>query len=906
MGTNETNYLVKLKAFLHDPVHKIWSFKNVKDDDITHKEVLEIKNIKFHEKIALELFKFIFPEDNLDDKKISNADRIASSLSRIVVSPQIGKEEYKKFFNEGENNELFETVQFIDPFRGREENIQNPEKHEEVKNFFENLGKLFNDNKDSEEKAKGIYLFLWRFLPDIFPWIEKHPADSRSPNHSIYDHLVQTSAITTCIENNDKPSFLLFTITPVQSFIATARKTSDLGAGSYFLSYLIYKAIEVIMEEFGPDNIIFPNLRGQPLVDKWLYEKYFKNVTEENKKDENNELDKYVFTKWKEEWDKLSSQDGNDFIAQKLSIANFPNRFLAIIPYSKAKEIAQKCKDNLKNIIEELISEYLDNNSSSETKSEIKKEIEKVKQNIINHITSYLKSYYVIVPFYQNDPNNIDIIIDEFKNLNGKNYLLETINIIKTYPYYKKANIGSVYSLLVELTEKFLVSRKMLKDFTIIPEQKGEKCHLCGEYDILDIDWSKLSLYYVNSTERLCGVCLFKRLLPDILKEKYKINAKYPSTSEMATVTYKKCLDKGKIDNFIRKFNETFQNKQKLPWSISVPALKDNTLFKIDGQWLMESSYRKEYLKKELGINIEENKLEEMRKFLKNNQINPPVYYAILAMDGDNMGKWLNGNYMPKVKELIHPKVADILERHSEKDKDLFTLLNSNHPMSPSFHNQFSRRLSEFALNYVRRVVEDEYYGKLIYAGGDDVLAFLPVEKAVDCGYKLNERFKEILGEKASISAGIVFVHHKYPLSIALEEVRDAEKLAKGQYNRNSVCIKYISGSGQSKVTGMKWEEKEFFDEVIKKYYIEELSSKFAYDFMEVVKEICPTNETINENTHYILTNELKRLYRHKLTKEKYDKEFEEKLIGQLNKFKNNYNSFGDLLIITRFGASLL
>jgi CRISPR-associated protein Cmr2 len=70
-------------------------------------------------------------------------------------------------------------------------------------------------------------------LPEIFPWINTHPADSRVPNHSIYDHIVQSAAIATCIEDSDYPSFLLFTLGPVQDFIAKAKKTSDLWAGSF-------------------------------------------------------------------------------------------------------------------------------------------------------------------------------------------------------------------------------------------------------------------------------------------------------------------------------------------------------------------------------------------------------------------------------------------------------------------------------------------------------------------------------------------------------------------------------------------------------------------------------------------------------------------------------------------------
>lgn len=873
-----TNYVLKLKALLHDPVHKIWSFSNVSGKEIKHKEVLDYPGRKWHEKVALDLFKFILEED-LDEEKVKKADQIASAFSRIVVAPNI-KEEIGRFDEETCIN--FDEALYFDPLKGQvEQPVGCPESHNNVVEIFEKVGDL--NFGSQEERAEFTFLFLWRFLPEIFPWVEKHPADSRAPNHSIYDHLVQTSAIVTCLDKEDKPSFLLFTLTPVQSFIATARKTSDLWAGSYLLSYLVFKSLEVIMDELGPDQIIFPNLRAQPFVDLWLFEKHFKNKN----------LDNRVFELWKNEWNKFIKGD-NEEISKKLSIANIPNRFLAIVPYGRAQKIAKDCEGKIKETIKELLNSFQND--------DIKPCIEVILQNIL----AFLKPYWVVVPFYNDSYTEVETIIEEYQNLVSDNELLEIIKNIKNHPYYTKtSNVGMCYSLLVELAEKFLASRKMIKNFDTIPPQRGEKCHLCGEYDILNIDWVKFFPYYVNKTERLCGLCLFKRILPEIIKKKFEIEVRYPSTSELPTVIHKKSLPHEKVHDFLNRYRNIFGNN--LIEGVSVPALKNNPLYHIDGQWLMESSYREQHIMEELGKEeINKEQLEEMRKFLRDNQINPPVYYAILAMDGDNMGKWLNGAFLPKVKDLIHPKVVNILEYYGKEDENLYSILNSNHPMSPSFHNLFSRRLSEFALNDVRRIVEDEYYGKLIYSGGDDILSFLPVEKAIDCAYRLNERFTEVIGKKASMSAGIVFVHHKYPLSNALREVRDAEKLAKGKYGRNSVCIKYISGSGQSRITGMKWQEKEFFNELIRKYNTDELSSKFAYDFMEVVEEINPTNETTNEKPHYILTNELKRLYRHKLTKEKYDKEFEEKLIEMLNKFKNNYNAFGEMLIIARFVASML
>lgn len=54
---------------------------------------------------------------------------------------------------------------------------------------------------------------------------------------------------------------LLFTITPVQSFIAEARKVSDLAAGSQLLSQLISDAMQYLIDRniSSEDDIIFPS-----------------------------------------------------------------------------------------------------------------------------------------------------------------------------------------------------------------------------------------------------------------------------------------------------------------------------------------------------------------------------------------------------------------------------------------------------------------------------------------------------------------------------------------------------------------------------------------------------------------------------------------------------------------------
>ncbi len=845
---------LKLKALLHDPIDKQYIMWELREK---------------HEEKAEKYFRNLIDE-SLKDENVHIADQIASAISRVIVAPNL----------EGDLKENFEKeslpsgeIKFIDPFSLRVENYGKPDNANEVMQFFENLGSC--TFRDQDERVKIYFLFLWRFLPEIFPWINTHPADSRAPNHSIYDHLVQTSAIVSALS---KPAFLLFTIGPVQEFISTARKASDLWAGSYILSYLTYKAIEVILEELGPDNVVYPNLLGNPLVDGWIYEKIRDTEI----------IEKFENEKWFNEF------RNNAHSEEHLTIANFPNRFLAIVPFDKAKNIGDECARRIIGELERWGDEII---CIDELKSlNIDKSISDV---IKSQLKNYFQIYYVYLPWFNSDRSDVQTILDEYRNLIGENEIYRVVELINQHSYYKPASVGVAYSLLCELTERFLASRKMYRDFGNIEEQAGEKCHLCGNYEILEVDWEKLKREIVREKERLCGVCFIKRVFPIISSKILSIGkVKFPSTSEIATILWKLNLKENESLELKDKF-EKFKDKVKeIPEAKSVPKLKGHPLCNIDGQWFFETSYREDYLKREYGIKEEDinnakKEIEEILEILKSFP-KAPTYYAILMMDGDEMGKWLKGEKMAKIGELIDENTKNVLLKYSSGDdrERLQEILCSKHPISASIHQGFSRRLTNFAIGMVRDIVESNY-GKLIYAGGDDVLAFLPVQMVMSCAYNLQREFKNILGERSSMSAGIVIAHHKYPLGIALNKVRWAEHRAKSEYNRDSFCIVYLSRGGEERVTGGKWEIKEFFEDLVCLFSTKKISKGFGYEVLETVRKL---------DEKELLKVELKRILSRKFNRKmisgaEIDK-YKGKILNALEKFSENPEEFANMILI--------
>jgi CRISPR/Cas system-associated protein Cas10 (large subunit of type III CRISPR-Cas system) len=130
-------------------------------------------------------------------------------------------------------------------------------------------------------------------------------------------------------------------------------------------------------------------------------------------------------------------------------------------------------------------------------------------------------------------------------------------------------------------------------------------------------------------------------------------------------------------------------------------------------------------------------------------------------------------------------------------------------------HRAFSKSLAEFAIG-VQSIVE-RYQGKLIYAGGDDVLAVVSAKKAVECAEELANAFKETMKKykwkdekenkekEISASAGIAIGHKKVPLQDIVHAAHKAESRAKTTYDRGALAITVLKRSGEIIEWGCKW-----------------------------------------------------------------------------------------------------
>jgi len=164
-------------------------------------------------------------------------------------------------------------------------------------------------------------------------------------------------------------------------------------------------------------------------------------------------------------------------------------------------------------------------------------------------------------------------------------------------------------------------------------------------------------------------------------------------------------------------------------------------------------------------------------------------------------------------------------------------------------HSNFSKSLSHFALQSVRKIVEEKVdvkgqqkstqvaIGQLIYAGGDDVVCLVPADAALEVAKKLREAFREATNttessyEKPDASAGIAIAHVRAPLQDLIREAQKAEKRAKNDLQRAAFSITLLKRSGEITYWGSKWDHGgiELYQQIAKLMNDKKLSTKFPH-----------------------------------------------------------------------------
>ncbi len=376
--------------------------------------------------------------------------------------------------------------------------------------------------------------------------------------------------------------------------------------------------------------------------------------------------------------------------------------------------------------------------------------------------------------------------------------------IAKHLQIYWAARPVDIYADSYREIGKDLASVKNLRAFPQM-EESGRKCSLCGERNALFFNGEinkfpylgngalRLADFRILHGEGLCAVCLTKRFFFQEGKNPF------PSTAGIA------CMDwKNRIEEDNEKGKALLDGYKKLFGDEHRRQFFDDQLYYID-------SLEDIYLQKS-GFSPSGNNLDLLRKKLEaiyKEYGAPPAYYALLFLDGDDMGKWLGG--------------GRLIDGVSLKD----------------FHRELSKRLGLFT-DLSGEIISKPGRGKVVYAGGDDCCIFLCLSDFFASIKGLRDSFHTTVSEPLkdkyfrykddhiTISAGIVIAHYKTPLAEAVKWGREMERKAKkydGQ--KDSFGLAVLKHSGEIKYCVIRWDKLDCLSTVYGALYHEVTSDAF-------------------------------------------------------------------------------
>ncbi len=540
---------------------------------------------------------------------------------------------------------------------------------------------------------------------------------------------------------------LHFTLGPVQSFVEQARRTRDLWAGSFLLSYLSGQAMKAVFEAGG--TITFPDVG-----------------TKENPADE---LLKAI----------MGEPHNNP------KIGSLPNRFKASVPDDfDPKHCEQAVRGAWKKVADAVWYKY------------------------VFHIAEHGIDTQTIWDRQLEAFWDMTWVMGDSDDANENGTWLDRRKNWRTHIPPEEG--GDHCTLMGDWQELsgFIRSKEkheQKKFWNALREQKDERKN------------RRLSTLELGEHERLSAVALIKRLYPKVKAIGWNLDVEnWPSTPYMAAVPW---LETAHRTDEAKKYLQVVENA-KLEWAFGkyntgLTCLKNAGKFaELDGNFFQQAALENKNatpLKPELSEPEDEALRRELAAELRkvNKAVGHPAstFYALLLMDGDSLGKLLR-----------------------EADE-----------------TEVSRALSRFT-NQVDTIVR-EYCGKTVYAGGDDVMALLPLDKALAAANKLRKAYLEAFekvalppGHQATISGAVIFAHYTLSLRAVLKEAHhQLDSVAKAQNERDSLAVSVFTGSGRTVQWVSSWHDVEHNFSVTNVLHDlsqrfgddEQFSSKFFYNLRE-------------------------------------------------------------------------
>lgn len=489
-----------------------------------------------------------------------------------------------------------------------------------------------------------------------------------------------------------------FTLGPVQGFVAQARRTRDLWAGSFVLSWLAGQAMAEVRRQGG--DIVFPAVGnkdrpGDPLI---------------------------------------AAIEGKPLERDKVPrIGSLPNRFKARVPdHFEPAQVEQAARAAWSRLGEAVWTRFV---------AEVAGQGLKTRAIWDRQIDGFWDVNWVI----GEDPGN------------GSDAL-------------------------------WLEARKNWRDRWPAAEG-GDHCALMGDWQELsgfvrarqrdrqDAFWQALRSHTgaleLRDNERLCAIALVKRLFPRLPKDalqqaigwvpggKPEAIGNWPSTAYMASIPWlreyvddedrRRQLEAYEQIVIIAAASQRVRGERCAQITSLVPL---NELAWLDGNFFLQAALANAGDTPLADEAAREALLRQLQALQKGHPTQP--FYAVLLLDGDSLGKHLGTGDATKI----------------------------------------SKSLADFSQNVA--AIVDSNDGVTLYAGGDDVLALLPMDRAVACASALRVDYGKAFGDATfTASVAIVFAHYHLPLRETLAAAHhQLDEVAKDGNGRDSLAMAWFKASG--------------------------------------------------------------------------------------------------------------
>ncbi|TVR17250.1 MAG: type III-B CRISPR-associated protein Cas10/Cmr2 [Planctomycetota bacterium] len=774
--TTSNHWTDCIRAFLHDPPDKSLSVKD--------HEGRTLANLA----VALAI-----PEDQARHQAQKEADWLASACERLPLPKGTLWQDNKPL---PDTQQRFNRIPADELQRCSSIDGSNPQPcaTQHVRSQALKATDIIADIRKRHPNERAAAYALWRLLPEELPELCQLPGDTRLRDHSIIDHADAATAACAALRESQQADLLVFSLGPVQSFISQGRSLRDLWTGSYLLSWLTFQGMIPILEAIGPWAITSPGLRGNALCDWWLGQKEQGVVVDDN-------------------GSPLAPKNTSD-----LHYAGIPNSFTALVPREQAADLSQACQQAVQRAWRSMCLSV----QSSLRKAWGEDGWDSQWQEQCDRVWDCRCLH---VPFIQ--VNSSIGIIEETERLHSlyqrlvgevpqavvdAGHLAECLG--SDAPGYVSAKGQGLWTMANELAQRVLEADKRARR---VPSHEAmddhrEKCALMDGFSVMgpsgdtrtNHDWWKGAdeklrrlakgdrpLARLRSSERLSAPGLVKRFAFDYFFRAVCGRMEFRDTRQAAMADWVHRLNKHEpkawkqFEAKVARINDACEDDDIDPWTayeLLDPSRRDA------GWWRGWSPTDHRNMLNELD--------QLLHKAKEHHLPEPRPYYAVLVADGDHMGKYLRGEEGPSFAQAYHPWMSDFLGSKGARDD----LLQRVRPQGMAAQLAFSAALNRFTSGAAQHI--QSHQGTCVYAGGDDVLAILPVATCLYAAAELARVFQREVG--GTLTAGIAIVHSSDDLRSAISTARKAESYAKA-CGRDGLALTIARRSGDVTTAYCPW-----------------------------------------------------------------------------------------------------